>query len=111
MTYSLSQPRQTGLGKLSPPMAVKRAVLEALHEGGRVPGGGEEILRVEEILSEYLGGANTLAVSSGTMAVEIALRPVSGPGMRWCYRPTTGALRRAPFCAAARSRSSPMLIR
>jgi len=53
--------------------AMRRTLLQALREWPQTPGGGGPIRKVEELLSEYVGG-RTLAVSSGTVALEVALR-------------------------------------
>jgi dTDP-4-amino-4,6-dideoxygalactose transaminase len=60
--------------------AMRRAVLEALRDWPQTPAGGAPIRKIEELLSEYVGG-RALAVGSGTVALEVALRAAGvGPG-------------------------------
>lgn len=59
---------------LSPLAAMRRAVLDVLRRWSQLtPAGGETIRRLEEVFAGYAGG-HALAVSSGTMALEVALR-------------------------------------
>lgn len=56
----------------------KRSLLEALEKGW-IAGGGPNTLRVEERLGEMLCGRRILATTSGTHALELAMR-LSGIG-------------------------------
>ena len=59
--------------------AIDAAIAEVMAHGRFV--NGPEVERFETALGDYLGGTHCVAVSSGTMALEIALRALGiGPG-------------------------------
>jgi len=74
-------PPPTGSRRTSPLAAMRRAVLTVLRNWRHLtPAGGETIRKLEELFAEYVGG-HALAVSSGTVALEVALRAAGiGPG-------------------------------
>lgn len=53
---------------------MRRAVLNVLRHWDLTPTGGQLVRDLEETFSRYMMGAHALAVSSGTAALEVALR-------------------------------------
>lgn len=59
--------------------AIDKAVTIVLEHGRYI--NGPEVTELEETLGAYLGGSHCVAVASGTMALEVALRALGiGPG-------------------------------